>query len=421
MKIKDIDKENLSFEEIQALDQEYYLNCFGTRLPAVFEYGEGSTLYDREGKAYLDFLAGIAVNILGYGHPAILNAIETQSKKLLHCSNFFYIKSQSFLAKALVENSCGDKAFFCNSGAEANEGAIKLARKYFYAKGKHKYEIITTLNSFHGRTMATLSATGQEKYQKPFEPMPTGFVHVPYNDINAIKKAINYSTCAVMVEPIQGEGGIVEANLDYMKELKELCDKKDILLIFDEVQTGIGRTGKLFGYQHYDIEPDIFTLAKGLGGGIPIGAVVAKDEIASAIEPGDHGTTFGGNPLATSVGLAVLSTIIEDEFLEKVEEKAAFFKGRLLDLKNSYSFIKDIRGKGLMLGLELNSSIEGKDVVLDMLNRGFIINCTGDNTLRFVPPLIIEKQEIERFINGLDQSFSSFGYKGKFNDLGKEK
>lgn len=408
MNVKEIKSENLTYEEVESMDKEYYLNCFGPRLPVVFDHGEGSVLYDIEGKTYLDFLGGIAVSILGYGHPAIIDAIESQSKKLLHCSNLFYIKSQSLLAKTLVENSCGDKAFFCNSGAEANEGAIKLARKYFYTKHQHKYEIITTLNSFHGRTMATLSATGQEKYQKPFEPIPTGFVHVPYNDIEAVENAMNYRTCAVMIEPIQGEGGIIEADIKYMKALRELCDKKGILLIFDEVQTGIGRTGKLFGYEHYHIEPDIFTLAKGLGGGIPIGAVVAKDEIASAIEPGDHGTTFGGNPLATSVALAVLSIVTEEGFLEKVQEVASYFIKQLQGLKDSFSFIKDIRGKGLMLGLELDSSISGKDIVLDMLDKGFIINCTGGNTLRFVPPLIIKKEEIALFIDGLYQCFTSF-------------
>jgi len=394
----------MDYKEIKELDEKYYFNTFGSRLPVAFEWGEGSTLYDSQGQKYMDFVAGIAVNTLGYNHPALKEAIAKQVEKLLHCSNLFYIESQAQLAKTLVENSCGDKVFLCNSGAEANEGAIKLARKYFYAKNLYKYEIITTLNSFHGRTMATLAATGQEKYQKPFEPLPTGFVHVPFNDIEAVEKAVSYKTCAVMVEPIQGEGGVIPATAQYMKALRKLCDDKGILLIFDEVQTGIGRTGKLFGYEHYDVEPDIFTLAKGLGGGVPIGAVVAKDFVASAMEPGDHGSTFGGNPLACSAALAVLSSVLKEGFLENVKAVGEYFKNQLLELKEKFPFIREVRGKGLMLGLELEDTISGKEIVLDMLNKGFIINCTGNNTLRFVPPLIIEKEDIDALVENLKNS-----------------
>lgn len=394
----------MDYKEIKELDEKYYFNTFGSRLPVAFEYGEGCTLYDNQGQKYMDFVAGIAVNTLGYNHPALKEAIAKQAKKLLHCSNLFYIESQAQLAKLLVENSCGDKVFLCNSGAEANEGAIKLARKYFYAKNLYKYEIITTLNSFHGRTMATLAATGQEKYQKPFEPMPTGFVHVPFNDIEAVEKAVSYKTCAVMVEPIQGEGGVIPATAQYMKALRKLCDDKGILLIFDEVQTGIGRTGKLFGYEHYDVEPDIFTLAKGLGGGVPIGAVVAKDFVASAMEPGDHGSTFGGNPLACSAALAVLSSVLKEGFLENVKAVGEYFTSKLLELKEKFPFIREVRGKGLMLGMELENTISGKKVVLDMLHKGFIINCTGNNTLRFVPPLIIEKEDIDSLVENLEIS-----------------
>lgn len=394
----------MDYKEIKELDEKYYFNTFGTRLPVSFEYGEACTLYDSQGKAYRDFLAGIAVNTLGYNHPALLEAITGQVAKLLHCSNLFYIESQAHLAKLLVENSCGDKVFLCNSGAEANEGAIKLARKYFYSKNLYKYEIITTLNSFHGRTMATLAATGQEKYQKPFEPLPTGFVHIPFNNIEAVERAISYKTCAIMVEPIQGEGGVIPATAQYMKALRKLCDDKGILLIFDEVQTGIGRTGKLFGYEHYGVEPDIFTLAKGLGGGVPIGAVVAKDFVASAMEPGDHGTTFGGNPLACTAALAVLSTVLEEGFLKKVRDTGEYFITQLLGLKDRFPFIKEVRGKGLMLGIELDDQVAGKKIVLDMLDRGFIINCAGKNTLRFVPPLIIHKEDIDELIDNLEIS-----------------
>jgi acetylornithine/N-succinyldiaminopimelate aminotransferase len=398
--------ENFDCKCVQELDEKYYFNTYGTRLPVSFEYGEGCTLYDSEGKAYLDFLGGIAVNTLGYNHPALNKAILGQVNKLLHCSNLFYIKSQAQLAGLLAENSCGDRVFFGNSGAEANEGAIKLARKYYYSKHQYRYEIITTLNSFHGRTMATLAATGQEKYQKPFEPMPTGFVHVPFNDIEAVMNAISYKTCAIMIEPIQGEGGIIEANYEYIKALRKICDEKGILLIFDEVQTGIGRTGKLFAYEHYGVEPDIFTLAKGLGGGIPIGAVVARESVAQAMEPGDHGTTFGGNPLACSAALAVLMEVTKASFLEKVNDTAGFFMGQLLKLKDKFPFVKDVRGKGLMLGMELDERVSGREVVLSLLEKGFVVNCAGHNTLRFVPPLIIQKEDIQKLIKALEDELA---------------
>lgn len=395
----------MDYKEINELDQKYYMNTFGPRLPVAFEYGEGCTLYDVQGKAYIDFVAGIAVNSLGYNHPALKKAVMDQAEKLFHCSNLFYIEHQARLAKVLVQNSCGDRVFIANSGAEANEGAIKLARKYFYSKNLQRYEIITTINSFHGRTMATLAATGQEKYQKPFRPMPAGFVHVPFNDLEAVKKTITDKTCAIMVEPIQGEGGVIEAAPEYIHGLRKICDQEGILLIFDEVQTGLGRTGKLFGYQQYDVEPDIFTLAKGLGGGIPIGAVVAKEFVASSMEPGDHGTTFGGNPLACSAALAVLNTVLEDGFMETVANVAGYFKKRLTKLRDKYPFIKEVRGKGLMLGMELDQRVSGKEMVLNMLGKGFIINCAGGNTLRFVPPLIIQQDHIDKLISALKEEF----------------
>ncbi|MFO7153561.1 MAG: acetylornithine transaminase [Caldicoprobacter oshimai] len=392
-------------QKIIALDKKYYMNTFGERIPIVFEYGQQSTLYDKEGKAYTDFVAGIAVNVLGYGHPALVEAITSQAKKLIHCSNLFYIEAQAQLAKLLVENSCGDRVFFANSGAEANEGAIKLARKYFRDKGMNKYEIITAVNSFHGRTLATLAATGQEKYQKPFVPMPAGFKSVPYNDLEAVRNAITDSTCAVMIELIQGEGGVIEATHEYVKGLEQLCSERGILLILDEVQTGIGRTGKLFAYQHFDIQPDIITLAKGLGGGVPIGAIIAKESVASAFEPGSHGSTFGGNPLACSASIAVLTTLLQEGLIERCAEVGNYFKQKLNALKDRYHFIKDVRGKGLMLGMELDPSVPGKEVVNAALSEGYIINCAGHNTLRFVPPLVITKQEIDGLVDTLDKIF----------------
>lgn len=388
------------------LTQQAYMNTF-TRYPVVFEYGKGATLYDSEGKAYTDFLAGIAVNTLGYDHPALVETLVEQSHSLIHCSNLFYTKPQTELAHILVENSCADRVFFANSGAEANEGAIKLARMFFYKQGINKYEIITACNSFHGRTLATLAATGQEKYHAPHSMLPPGFINVPFNDIGAIKAAINENTCAIMIEPIQGEGGVIEAENHYIKELYRLCEKHDILLIFDEIQTGIGRTGRLFAYEHYGIEPHIFTLAKGLGGGVPIGAVLAKEEIASAFEPGDHGTTFGGNALVCSAGACVIKTLLEENLIEECNIKGKYFKDRLIDLQNTFPHIvKDVRGKGLMLGVQLYDSVDAKHVVKSALDIGFIINCTGDNTLRFVPPLIISVNEINDLIYTLEKIFN---------------
>ncbi len=398
----------MTLKDIIELDKKHYMNTFGDRFPVAFEYGEGSALYDKEGKKYIDFLAGIAVNSLGYNHPALTEAIVNQAKKLLHCSNFFYIEEQGKLAQNLAKLSCFDKVFIANSGAEANEGAIKLARRYFSKSNIDKYEIITTLNSFHGRTLATLAATGQEKYQKPFKPMPEGFVHVPYNDLEAIEKAISDKTCAIMVEVIQGEGGVIEGSFEYIKGLEKLCRDNGILLIIDEVQTGIGRTGTFFGYEHYDIKPDIITLAKALGGGIPIGAVLAREEIANAFEPGNHGSTFGGNPLACAAANAVISTIIDEELLDNCKSAGEFLKQELFKLKDKYQFIMDVRGKGLLLGMELDPSINGKDIVSKALEKGFLINCASHNTLRFVPPLIIKKEEIEQLIATLDEIFSLY-------------
>ena len=345
----------MTLQETIKLDEMYYMNTFGSRTPIQFTHGKGSVLYDTDGKAYLDFLAGIAVNSLGYGHPTLVKVIQEQAERLLHCSSLFYIEAQSKLAKLLSDINNGGRVFFCNSGAEANEAAIKLVRKYFSDQGLHKYEILTTQNSFHGRTLATLAATGQEKYQKPFLPMPEGFRYMPYNDLYAAKASITPETAAIMVEVIQGEGGVFEGTREYIKGLEALCKEEKLLLVIDEVQTGMGRTGKWFGYENYGIEPDIITLAKGLGGGIPIGAVISKGKAADVFTPGSHGTTFGGNPLSCSAGLAVIEVLQEDGFLEKVVINGQFLKKGLIKLQQQFPFIKDVRGMGLIVEIAVEA------------------------------------------------------------------
>lgn len=392
----------MELNEIIALDKKYFMNTFGDRVPVCFTKGEGLKLWDSNGKVYNDFLAGIAVNALGHSHPALVKAITEQAQKLIHCSNYYYIESQAKLAKLIVENSCCDKVFFANSGAEANEGAIKLARLYFRKKGfDKKIEIITLEKSFHGRTLATLAATGQEKYQKNYCPLTPKFLSVPMNNIEALENAINEFTCGIMLEPIQGESGVHPANIDYMKQVRKLCDDKGILLIFDEVQCGLGRTGKLFGYEHFGVEPDIFTLAKALGGGFPIGALCAKEPFASAFEPGDHGSTFGGNPLACSAGYAALSTIIEDGLSDNAALMGEYFIANLKSLKEKHPVISEVRGKGLMIGVEFSAPIASalKKKFFDM---GYLIGAVGDNVIRMLPPLIICKEDIDGFILALD-------------------
>jgi len=387
----------MRLEEIMEMDRKYYMNTFN-RAPVCFERGEGMYLWDIEGKRYTDLLAGIAVSVLGHSHPALVGAITEQASKLIHCSNLYYIEYQAKLARLIAENSCADKVFFANSGAEANEGAIKLARLYYRKKGyPDKYEIITLEKSFHGRTLATLAATGQQKYQKDYSPLTPKFQSVPINDLDALEKAITAYTCAVMLEPIQGEGGVNPTTYEYIRGVRELCDRKDVLLIFDEVQCGLGRTGKLFGYQHYDVEPDIFTLAKGLAGGFPIGALCAKDFAASAFAPGDHGSTFGGNPLACRAGYAVLSVILEENLCENSERMGQYLMDCLNGLRNENPVIKEVRGKGLMIGIELSKPI-AKAVNARCLEWGFLVGSVGDSIIRLLPPLIITKQDIDEFI-----------------------
>ena len=394
----------MDLNTIIEMDKKYYMNTFGNRAPVCFTYGKGINLWDTEGRKYYDFLSGIAVNALGYSHPKVVNAVKAQAEKLIHCSSLYYIEKQAQLAKVLVENSCADRVFFANSGAEANEGAFKLARIYFKKKGMpDKYEIITLKKSFHGRTLATTAATGQEKYQKPYAPLTPGFINVPMNDIDALKAAVNEKTCAVMLEPIQGESGVNPVDLQYMKEVKKLCEANGILLIFDEIQCGLGRTGKLFAYEHFDVEPDIFTLAKALGSGVPIGALCAKEFVASAFEPGDHGSTFGGNPLACAAGLAVMDVLINDGLIKNAELMGEYFSRKLKSLAEKYPVIKEIRGKGLLIGIELSIDKAG-EIKNKCFGMGYLIGNVGTHTLRILPPLIVTEQDIDGMIAVLDKA-----------------
>lgn len=382
--------------DIAALTDQYVARTYA-RIPIALVKGKGTKVWDADGKEYLDFLAGIAVNNLGHCHPAVVRAIRQQSKKLLHVSNLYHILPQSELARELCQHSFADRVFFCNSGAEANEAAIKLVRRYGLEKLGGKHEILSTHNSFHGRTLATLTATGQEKIRAGYDPLPSGFRQVPYNDLAAIEEAIDEKkTAAVLVEPIQAEGGVNVPDEVYMRGLRELCDQRGILLIFDEVQTGMGRTGKLFGYEHFAIEPDIMTLAKALGGGLPLGAMLAREEIASSFGPGSHASTFGGNPVACSAGLMVMQTLLGG-VLKNCVQMGKYFVKRLEELQTRFSFIREVRGKGLMIGMELE--IEGSKIADSCLQEGLLLNCTASKVLRFVPPLTVKKKEIDR---GLD-------------------
>ncbi len=367
----------------------------------AFAKGEGVFLWDEDGKKYTDFLAGIAVCSLGHCHPKITEAIHRQAATLVHVSNLFYTMPQADLASALCEKSFADRVFFSNSGAEANEAAIKLARRYFQKKGeKNRFKIITMEQSFHGRTMATLTATGQDKIKDGFYPLLEGFSYVPFNDIDALKKQVDDTVCAVMIEPVQGEGGIVPADPQYLKAARALCDQEGVLLIFDEIQCGMGRCGRLFAHQLYNVTPDIMTLAKALGNGLPIGAMLATQDAASGFDFGSHASTFGGTPLATAAALEVVNIISQPSFLGDVLAKGRYFKARLSELKQKHARIKDVRGEGLLLGLEVDN--DAAFFVKELMKKGFIINGIQDKVLRFAPPLIIEKPEIDKLIAELD-------------------
>jgi len=384
----------------QKLESKYFMPTI-KRMPVTLVRGKGVRVWDDNGKEYLDFTAGWGVNSLGHCHPAVAGAIAEQAKTLLQTSNQFYTIPQLQLAELLMENSCFDKVFFCNSGAEANEGAVKLARRYGKLHLDGAYKVITALNSFHGRTLAMTAATGQRKFHEPYSPVPDGFINVEYNNVGAIKKAISAQTCAVMLEPIQGEGGVNVPDDGYLKAVRSWCDEKGILLILDEVQTGIGRIGTLFGYEQFGIEPDIISLAKGLGGGIPIGALLTKEKSA-VFALGDHGSTFGGNPLACAVGYATLNFIIENDIPGKVKRSGDYLIAQLNKLKAKYNFIVEVRGRGLLVAIQFNSDLT-QNIVKSCMERGLLLNPVKPNAIRFMPPLTISKREIDEAIAILDK------------------
>ncbi len=388
--------------DIANLDKLHYMNTFGERIPVSFTKGAGIHLYTEDGTEYTDFLAGIAVSAVGHSHPTLVDAICKQAKSVLHVSNYYYIEQQALLAEKITSNSVADKVFFANSGAEANEGALKLAKIYHYKKGNgHKYQVITLKNSFHGRTLATAAATGQEKFSAPYHPLTPGFVYVVANDIEALKQAMNENTCAVMLEMIQGESGVHPLDAAYVSAVASICKENDVLLICDEVQTGMGRTGKLFAYEHYGIQPDIFTLAKALGGGVPIGAVCAKDAVAQSFSPGDHGSTFGGNPLACAAGLAVFDVFEKEQLVENSCRVGAYFVDELKKMAETTPCIKEVRGKGLMIGVEFQEAIAG-EIKHKMFEKRYLTGATA-TTLRILPPLIVTKSDVDAFIQTLKE------------------
>ena len=384
----------MNTKELIEIEDNYFINTF-TRQPIVLDHGEGIKVTDIDGNEYVDMFAGIAVNALGHNHPKLVKAIQNQAAKLIHVSSIYYNEPALIYAKKLIDLTEFDRIFYANSGAEANEGAIKLAVKY---TGKN--EVISTVESFHGRTIMTLAATGHEEYHEPFKGiLPNGFINVPYNDIEAIKEAITENTAAIVVEPIQGEGGVNVPDINYLKEIEKICHEKNIVFIVDEVQTGFGRCGTLFAHELFDVKPDILTMAKGIGGGVPMGGILATEKIASAFVPGDHGTTFGGGPLVCAAANAVLDTFEEENILDNVNEVGQYFIEELKKLDKE--IIADVRGKGLMVGLELTKP--GAEYVDKLREAGFLINCTADKVLRFVPPLIITKKDIDEFVKALDE------------------
>ena len=396
--------DGLSTEAIIERGKNVVMNTYG-RLAMTIVKGDGAWVWDTEEKRYLDFLTGLAVNSLGHNHPAIVRAVQEQAQEIMHTSNLYWIPNQVALAERLVDHSFADKVFFCNSGAEANEAAFKLARKYAKKNfGAQKYEVVTLENSFHGRTLATLTLTGQTKYQEGFDPLPVGCTYAKLNDLDSLKAKVNKNTAAVFIEPIQGEGGVLPASVEFLQGARELCDQFGALLIFDEVQCGVGRTGKLFAYEWSGVLPDIMTLAKALGGGVPIGAMLATDKVAKAFQPGDHASTFGGNPLATAVGCAVLDVMLEDGFMEGVQERSGYFKKGLEELAGKYQTGDAVRGQGFIIGWPVSKL--GPEIVEACRLKGLLINCVGGKILRFLPPLIVEKQEMDKALEILDEVFT---------------
>jgi acetylornithine/N-succinyldiaminopimelate aminotransferase len=388
----------------QEIEKKYYMQTF-ERVPLTIVRGKGPYVWDDEGKQYLDFVGGWAVTTLGHCHPAVTKALTEQANLLIQASNQFYTVPQLKLAQLLVENSCMDRVFFGNSGAEANEGAVKLARRYGQLKLKGAYEVISTFSSFHGRTLAMVAATGQPKFQQSYPPLPTGFVNVQFNDVEAIKSATTERTCAVMLEPIQGEGGVNLPDEGYLPAIRKWCDQKGILLILDEVQTGIARTGTLFAYEQYGVEPDIMTLAKGLASGVPIGAILAKEK-ASVFAFGEHGSTFGGNPLACAAGYATVKFVIDNNIAGRVKEVGQYLIGRLEKMKPKFPSITDIRGRGLLVAIEFKDEI-AQLLVESCLERGLLVNKLKPNAIRFIPPLIIGKKEVDEALDMLDKALVS--------------
>lgn len=389
--------------QIMEMGKRYLMQNYA-QLPLVITRGRGVRVFDAEGRSYLDFVAGIAVNALGHCHPKVVAAIQKQAEQLIHCSNLYWFEPPVVLAKELATLSGLDRVYFCNSGAEANEAAIKLARKYAHSRGKEKPEIITFTRSFHGRTLGTLAATGQEKFSQGFTPLPEGFRHVAFNNVAELKKAVGPQTAAIMLEPVQGEGGVNPATQELMDALREL-QNKGILLIFDEVQCGLGRTGKLFAFEHYGVKPDVLTLAKSLGGGLPIGAAVAREEVAAVFQPGSHGSTFGGNPVACAAAKAVLDVIKEEGLVEQAAKNGKYMKDRLTALKARYP-IKEVRGMGFLLGMELEQP--AASLVNLCQEGGLLVNCTAERVIRFLPPLITTKEEIDEAMEILEKALQKF-------------
>ncbi|MBR0370794.1 MAG: acetylornithine transaminase [Methanobrevibacter sp.] len=387
----------MNTKELIEIEDNYFINTF-TRQPIVLDHGEGVKVWDKDGNEYIDMFAGIAVNALGHNHPKLVKSIQDQAEKLIHISSIYYNEPALIYAKKLIELTNFDRIFYANSGAEANEGAIKLAVKY-----TGKSEVISTVESFHGRTIMTLAATGHEHYHEPFKSiLPKGFINVPYNDIEAIKEAITENTAAIIVEPIQGEGGVNIPDINYLKEISKICKENNIVFIVDEVQTGFGRCGTLFAHELFDVKPDIMTMAKGIGGGVPMGGILATEEVASAFVPGDHGTTFGGSPLVCAAANATLDAIIDDDLLSNSKEMGQYLKDELEKIKENHDVIAEVRGCGLMVGIELTEP--GAKYVDKLREKGFLINCTADKVLRLVPPLIIKKEEIDEFVKALDET-----------------
>lgn len=392
----------MSPQQIIQLYDEYIMPTY-LRTPPVMARGKGAYVWDADGNKYLDFFPGWGVSGIGHCHPRVVKATKSQAGKLIHVSNNYYHEQQALLAQELIKRTFPGKVFFCNSGAEANEAAIKLARKL---GNPQKNEIITMEGAFHGRTLATVTATGQKKYTQGFDPLPSGFVKVPFNDLSAFEKAITEKTIAVILEPIQGEGGIHVAEQKYLSGVRKICTEKNVLMILDEVQSGMGRAGKLFCYQNYGIVPDLLTISKSLGGGFPIAALVAKKEIANTLQPGTHGTTFGGSPLACAAALAVFEAIDKEKLLDNAEAMGAYLRKKLDELKKKYPVICEVRGRALMLGMEL--SVKGKQIVEECLKRKLLINCTQENVLRIMPPIIVTKKEIDSAIKIIDEVLAKF-------------